>query len=264
MKGIFCYYSGSGNTRLACEYIAGKTTNIKFDFYNTLKNESPDLKKYDLVGLATFTDFWGVPNFFKTFIESLYPEDKKPAFIFNTFGNITGKTLAKLNGSAVLRGFNIIAGHSLHTPESFPPMVAAGNGNEKAPNKKEKDDFNTFISRLNKLIGEIKDRKEIKKIPIKKSFLTYILPAFPRTRAKKVMGSKYVDAVLCDECGICKKKCPYDAVELHPKPIFDEEKCNGCWACFNHCPELAIYTKKFRGIGHYPRPHGDLIKKLKN
>lgn len=263
MKVIFCYYSGSGNTRLACKYIANKITDVEFDFYDTIKSASLDLEKYDLVGLATFTDFWGVPYFFKTFIDSLQLKDKKPAFVFNTFGNISGKTLIHMRRLAVLKGFNIIAGHSLHTPESYPPMTAGGNGNEQAPSKKEREGFDTFISELDRLFGYIKEGKKIKKLAIKNSFLTYILPAFSRTKAKEDMGLKYVDEALCDECGICKKKCPYGAIELCPKPIFDMGKCYGCWACYNICSRLAIYTKKFRDIGHYPKPYNNLVEKLK-
>ncbi|MHA2272131.1 MAG: hypothetical protein ACXACI_09730 [Candidatus Hodarchaeales archaeon] len=38
--------------------------------------------------------------------------------------------------------------------------------------------------------------------------------------------------------------------------------CYGCWYCFNHCPEKAIYTEKYRGIGHYPKLLSQLKEKL--
>ena len=77
------------------------------------------------------------------------------------------------------------------------------------------------------------------------------------------MGEKFVDKSLCSECGICEKVCPYGAVELNPTPVFDQNKCYGCWSCYNHCPEKAIYTKKLRGVGHYSEPNEQLRKKLK-
>ena len=255
MKGVICYYSGSGNTKLVCKYMANKITNAEFTFYNTLRNDGLDLEKYDLVGFATFTDFLGVPYFFKEFINSLHSMNKKPAFVFNTYGIISGKTLIHLSRLVNLKGFNIIAGHSLHTPESYPPMQARGNGNEQAPNKKEMKNFDNFISEFDGLLNYIKEGKEIKKPIMGNNFLGYILPAYARTHAKQDMGNKYVDDELCDECGICKKKCPYGAIELNPRPIFDINNCYGCWACYNHCPKLAIYTKKFRGIEHHPKPH---------
>ena len=262
MKGVICYYSGSGNTKLACKYLSNKITNAEFDFYNTLKGNTLDLEKYDLVGFATFTDFWGVPYYYSNFIDSLIPEVKKPAFVFNTYGNISGKTLIHMHRLATLNGFNVIAGYSLHTPESYPPMPARGNGNEQAPDEREMKKFDNFISELDGLLGSIRESKEIKRPIIRNNFINYILPAFARTKAKQDMGDKYIDDELCDECGICKKRCPYNAIKLDPKPVFDMKKCYGCWACYNHCPKLAIYTKKFRGIGHYPKPHKNLVEKL--
>jgi len=61
------------------------------------------------------------------------------------------------------------------------------------------------------------------------------------------MGEKFIEETLCNECGICKKLCPNGAIELNPKPVFDMDRCYGCWACYNHCPEKAIYTKKVKG-----------------
>ena len=44
MKGIICYYSSSGNTRLACEYIERKVSNCSFDLFDILKDGTPDLE----------------------------------------------------------------------------------------------------------------------------------------------------------------------------------------------------------------------------
>ena len=71
------------------------------------------------------------------FINSLSPKYKKPAFVLNTYGFNSGKTLIHISRLVASKGFNIIAGHSLHTPENYPPMIARGMGNEQAPNKKE-------------------------------------------------------------------------------------------------------------------------------
>ncbi|MBU0455905.1 MAG: EFR1 family ferrodoxin, partial [Gammaproteobacteria bacterium] len=160
-------------------------------------------------------------------------------------------------------GFKVIAGYSLHTPESYPPMIARGRGNERAPSKKEMNEFNTFISELNRFIYILGEGKEIKRKKMNIGLLNSLLPMFSRTKARKDMGEKYIDDALCTECGTCEKICPYGAIKLNPKPIFDMNKCYGCWACYNHCPNKAIYTKKYRGIGHYPKPNSQLTEKLK-
>jgi len=263
MRCIICYYSGSGNTKLACHYIAKNIKNIEIDLFNIVKDNTPDLERYNIVGFATFTDFLGVPYLFEKFIEKLNHQNNKPAFVFNTYGMISGKTLKTFAELVTAKGFNVITGHSLHTPESFPPMIARGMSNKNAPNEKELGKFNKFISELDQIIENIIDGKEIKKAKISIGFLNSILPKRSRTKAREDMGEKYVDESLCIECGTCKKSCPYAAIELNPKPVFDMTKCYGCWACYNHCPQKAIYTKKFEGVGYYPKPNKQLIEKLK-
>ncbi|MDX1779407.1 MAG: 4Fe-4S binding protein, partial [Thermodesulfobacteriota bacterium] len=41
--------------------------------------------------------------------------------------------------------------------------------------------------------------------------------------------------------GYCSTHCAVKAIRLNPYPTFDE-KCTGCWGCFNICPEGAIRT----------------------
>jgi len=262
IKGRICYYSGSGNTRLACQYIAGKVTNASLDLLNAVRYSDPQLDEYDIVGFATFTDFGGVPYLMEQFIKQLEGQNKY-AFVFNTYGFASGKTLKHLDRLATVQGFRVIAGYTLHTPESYPPMVVRGRGAENAPGEEKMEKFEDFISALDQMLSDIQAGKEVSGQKVGIGFRNSLMPAFSRTRARKDMGEKFVDESLCTECGTCRKLCPYDAIELNPKPVFDMGKCYGCWSCYNHCPEKAIYTMKFRGVGHYPRPNEMLKGKLK-
>ncbi len=261
MKGILFYYSGSGNTRLASQYIAGKLTNCELELVDVLRDKLQELQQYDVVGFATFCDHWGVPKRYIDFIESQTITDNKPAFVFNTYGFIVGKTLLHMSDMATASGFKVIAAHSLHTPESFPPLVAKGITKEKAPSSRELKRFKRFIVELDNKLALIKAGDDVEKTRISIG-LNRMLRAFPRTRSRDVMGEKFVDEALCTECGTCKQNCAYGAIELAPKPVFDMEKCYGCWACFNHCPNKAIYSEKLRGVGHYPKANKLLAAKL--
>lgn len=263
MKGIICYYSNSGNTKLACQYIKKNIKNINIDLFNIVKDGFPDLEKYDIIGFATFTDFFAPSYLVQTFVKKLSQQNNKFAFLFNTYGKISGKTLKILEKWVIEKDFKVIAGHSLHTPESYPPMIAGGRGYEQAPDEKEMNKFNNFIFKLDQLFNLLKEGKKIKKKKISISLLANLLPMFPRSIARKFMGEKYVDEMLCVECGTCERICPYKAIKLNPRPIFDMNKCYGCWTCYNHCPKKAIYTKKYRGVGHYLEPNVQLREKLK-
>lgn len=262
MKGIICYYSGSGNTRLAANYIKEHIRNADLELYDIVRTAMPDLSEIDIVGFATFTDFWGVPPYIHTFFEEMNPYPGKPAFVFNTFGAVSGKTLKHLANLARHKEFNVLAGHSLHTPENYPPMRRRGMAADDAPNPKEFDAFNAFITKLDRIFENIKEEKPPTHEPINLGFWNGILPAFPRTKSKKDFGEQNVDEEKCIQCDTCEQICPYEAVKLSPFPVFDHTICKGCWACYNHCPEQAIFTNKFKGEHQYPKPNEMLVNKL--
>jgi len=45
-------------------------------------------------------------------------------------------------------------------------------------------------------------------------------------------------------------------------PLFNHEKCKGCWGCYNHCPTKAIQAKSFDGNHQYDRPSESLKAKF--
>jgi len=263
VKGIICYYSGSGNTALACRYLAAKVEDIEFDLIDITEAEAIDTGAYDVVGFAAFADFFGPSQVFLDFVDRLPQQDGKLAFVFNTYGGVSGRTLRTMERAVASMGFRVVAGHALHTPESYTPMIVKGRGAEQSPSTKEMAAFDTFISELRRRLLDSQPELSDAGKRVRISFLNSLMPSRPRTTARKDMGDKFVDEALCTECGICEKGCPYGAIRLDPRPVFDMNRCYGCWSCYNHCPEKAIYTKKFRGKGHYPRPSKLLKEKLR-
>jgi len=263
MKGVICYYSGAGNTRLACRYIAKNVRDVEFDLFDIVKGGTLDLTQYDIVGLAAFTDFFAPSQVFQTFVENLPQQNGKAAFVFNTYGFISGKTLKVMEKWADAQGFRVIAGHSLHTPESYPPMIARGRAFVDSPKEKDMARFDEFMATLGQLCAAIEGDQPLTSTKVSVGLFNRLLPIGARTRARKDMGLKYVDEALCTQCNTCEKGCPYQAIELAPFPVFDMDKCYGCWRCYNRCPQHAIYTEKFRGGPFYPKPAEQLKAKLK-
>ena len=53
-----------------------------------------------------------------------------------------------------------------------------------------------------------------------------------------------VDEKKCIKCGLCAKKCPVKAIELHPYPEIDKKKCIRCFCCMEICPKDALSLKE--------------------
>ncbi|HEY5549351.1 MAG TPA: EFR1 family ferrodoxin [Coriobacteriia bacterium] len=263
MKGAIYYYSGTGNTALACQYITHRMP-IPFELADVTSTCDVDLEQADIVGFATSTDFWGVPRVLETFIDGLPRQAGKPAFVFNTFGAVSGKTLKILSELVTAKGFEVLAGHSLHMPENYPPMLAGKMASADAPSPAEIAGLDAFVGELGGIWAAMSDGRRVESHKLRLGFFDNLVPRRRRTTARKDMGEKFVDESACTECGTCERNCPYGAIRLGPRPIFDMSECHGCWRCYNQCPSNAIYTDKFRGGPYYPGPNELLRAKLES
>jgi len=235
--------------------------------WDMTKEVYPKIEKYDLVGFASPVEFFGLPKFVYDWFRDL-PLLKKPkyAFLLLTFGNIAGTSLLQLRTLVQGKGFRVIAGHVIHMPDNFPISRVKGFTASTSPNKQEFSRFQLFVRILKELIDSMKDDHEILEASFKLSLMSYFFNIPDRYAAKRSMGFKFVDEKACNQCSLCAKECPYDAIEMQKSPIFFEELCYGCWRCYNICPTKAIFTNKLKQKGHYPGPGQALIEKfnLKN
>ncbi|MBN1411519.1 MAG: DUF362 domain-containing protein [Spirochaetales bacterium] len=49
-----------------------------------------------------------------------------------------------------------------------------------------------------------------------------------------------IDKKRCEQCGVCVKHCPRQAIQLKPFPVVKRKNCIGCYCCFELCPHEAI------------------------
>lgn len=256
MRVAICYYSGSGNTELACERIAARL-DAEVDLVDVVR-ETRDLSAYDAVGFACSTDFWSMPQLFAEYLAALPNHSGKPAFVFNTCGLRSGLTLVHLAEAVSARGFVVVGAHTMRMAESYPPMMALGLGFKDRPNAADVRKLDAFADRLAAALA-------VPPVPVRIRTRWYdglgVTPA--RTTARTDMGEKRVDAERCTECGTCARSCPYAAIVLDPKPVFDESRCYGCWRCYNRCPERAISTRRFHGRPFYAGPSAQAKESLR-
>lgn len=80
IRWAICYYSGSGNTKLACKFIAARLS-IPVDLVDITVVPGADLAAYDAVGLATFTDFGSIPERFIRYLAGLPDQGGKAGLL---------------------------------------------------------------------------------------------------------------------------------------------------------------------------------------
>jgi flavodoxin/NAD-dependent dihydropyrimidine dehydrogenase PreA subunit len=262
MKILFCYHSQSGNTALACRALGQRLNSASWDFFDAAKGSPPDLHSYDLVGFASWTYYLALPPFFEEFLSNLPEQNGKPAFVFSTFGVMAGQVLVRMKKMLTAKGFVVLDGYSLHVPESYPVYIAQGVHSLEAPTPQEMTEFDGFASRMAVHMERIRAGAAPQPAKIKLDIFSRLIPPTSLKKIRRDMGPLAVDSTLCDQCGICRQVCLYGAIDSAMPPVFLPDQCKGCWACFSHCPQKAIFTGKVRGQGHYPQPAEALVGKL--
>ena len=256
MKTAIIYYSTTGNTKLACEFIAKRISGVEIDLIDVLKSDPHMLAAYDVVGFAFFTDSWKPPVLFQQYVRSLNGLEGKYAFLFNTYGCISGQSVSMMYNLLAEKGMEVFAGFSLHTPENYPPMIAAGFGYAKSPGKAEMRRMIRFTQALQANLERIERKLPVKKYKPKKKPLDLILPSEPDRLTGAFFGrtTMEIDRSKCVMCGLCKKYCPAGAVTIGSEVTIDSAKCQRCWSCYNHCPSRAVKAGRYIGQGQYRGP----------
>ncbi len=272
MRGGIYYYSATGNTNVACNAISSGIKSVEFQLCNIAEDDIINPEQFDIFGFATFVDWSDPSQLFLNFIKLLPHQNNKPAFLLCTYGAFMGHTLNTMYKLIKNKGFQIVAGHSLHMPHSNPPTIAERfpygkrftkrNNIFNSPNEEEVRLFHQFIISLNIIAVNIQNKSKLDEFKPVFNLKEKLIPHFSRKSSQKNMGPKYVDESLCNKCGVCIRNCPYHAIEMKGLPIFNIEKCFGCWACYNLCPKKAVYTNKLRDKGHFNTSSEALCKKL--
>lgn len=267
MKGIILYFSLTGNTKLACNYIKAKVTNIDFELHN-MRDGYINLSNYDIIGFATYSESFSIAEYVKNYILGMEYLDK-PAFVFSTYGKNNGATCEILGEFIRKKGFKIVANHALNTPENMPPVIKLDHGHINNPSEKQLSEFSSFIVELQQLAESFAKKESLNEIKIKFKKGDKIIAnvmnkiMFPSVIKTLMGGNKKIDPTACTQCKKCISICPYGIISMKGYPEFDEKRCHGCFACYNLCPSKAIFTNGYNKVGMYPEPNNVLKEKLK-
>ena len=247
-RALIFYHSASGNTG----WIAMKLADILREYgiavviHNIIhKPAVTDFSPYDVIGFGCPVMGFR-PSFAMTsFIDSLSPQHSIPAFIFTTYSGILANAPWMLANRLRRQGFVVVAHKHFLSEVSWPITRAIGLiSNHGKPDEQSLLHVRNCAQQLLPVMKALKTDRTLhaSHIPCSRFNPFYYL-ALVNTPGKlrTIMGKKSIEKGKCTQCGYCKEYCAADAITLNPYPAFDE-KCTGCWGCFNICPEGAIKT----------------------
>ena len=251
-KLIIYYFSGTGNAKYAAFTIAKNAAikNIETVVINIADPKADIPINHDKNCLAGFCypthGFNAPPNMLKFICK--FPKGKADTFVLNTRA---GLKLYKLHvpglGGAALWFPAIVLWFKGYKPIGFRPIDLPSNWISLHPgvrNKVKKSIISNCTKTLERFSKRILKRKPVLNgliwLPIDITVLPISLGYYFFGRF--VLAKTFFASYKCNNCRLCVKQCPVNAIkEINNRPFWSYS-CESCMKCMNNCPQRAIET----------------------
>lgn len=247
------YFSGTGNAKKAAEWIqeSMEEKGISAELYNiALKLTPKDLvTNTDFLGFCYPTHGFNAPPIVLRFLKQI-PQTKKrtKVFLLNTRA---GMKMSKvftpgINGLALLlpaillrlKGYRLVGYRPLDMPSNWISIH---------PGLRQKV-INSIVNRCEhitkkfakKLMSGKKVYRGLYDLPI--DFLISPIALGYYFYGRFMLSKTFIATKKCNQCRICEKECPVDAISLKDGMPYWSYNCESCMHCMNACPQRAIET----------------------
>lgn len=246
------YYSATGNTRFAADYLANKLDTFAI---NILDLKEPPVTEEDIVGFMFPIYCWGIPPVFRKFLERLIPGLSRESYVWGlcTCGDETGtamKQFDKMLKSGRGRGADAL--WSLIMPNTY---VLLPGFDVDSPDE-EKKKLYLAPERIDEIASLIRSREKGIYDVCQGSFPALRSSIFPLFEKWGVSAKRWHAASNCIGCGKCANVCPARNITMSQERPAWGNNCFSCCACFHCCPVNAVAYGSFtKGKSQYKGPH---------
>lgn len=251
---LIVYYSGTGNAKRTSEWIATKAkekgmNTFVVPFFKYLKTPPELPAGKTLIGFCSATHGFNMPHHFLKLIFGFKEYPGSDVFIVNTRAGmkLSKLFLPGLSGLAQilpavalsLKGYRVMAMQPVDLPSNWislhpglKPQVVESlvhRWKEKVSRFTEKilEGRRTYLPALVSLPFDILI------IPIGVGY--YFIGRF-------LIAKTFYASDRCNQCMLCIKACPNNALVLKDNRPFWKITCESCMHCMNFCPQRAIET----------------------
>lgn len=236
---MILYFSGTGNSRYAAEYLAKLTEDETVDIGNLLKahDKGGNFTSEKPFVFVCPVYSWRIPRVFETFLSASTFHGSRDAYFVITCGGDIGNAEAHLLSLCRKKDFHLKGAAEVVMPENYIAMFTA-------PKKEEAEQIlEAAVPVLSETARRIKNRAHPpeKKISIIDRLKSGIVNTCFYTFCVKAKGFRITES--CTGCGTCQRLCPLDNIRMKEgRPVWGKN-CTHCMACICRCPEEAIEYK---------------------
>ena len=250
---MIIYFSGTGNSRFAAEYLAKQLQDELLDAGRRMKAGEKDSFHSDRPWVFVAPVYaWRMANVLAEHIRSTQLTGSRETYFVLTCGGDIGNAGHYAAQLCEEKGLHYKGVLEVVMPENYIAMFnAPGEEEARAIVTKAKP----ILEQAAQLIRQGKPLPEpkvglldrLKSGPVNKGFYKFYVKA-----------DAFFATDACTGCGVCTEACPLNNIRLcGGKPVWDKN-CTHCMACICGCPTEAIeYGKRSRGKPRYLCPKED-------
>lgn len=252
---MIIYFSGTGNSRFAAEFLANQLNEKLLDAGQRIKTGKGDPLHSDCPWVFTAPIYaWRMANVMEEYIRTAQLSGNRDAYFVLTCGGEignAGKYAAKLCEE---KGLNYKGVLEVVMPENYIAMFNAPSEEESrtiVAKAKPVLEHGAELIRLGKSFPDPKISllDQLKSGPVNEGFYKFYVKA-----------DAFLATGICTGCGFCVEACPLNNIQLNDgKPIWGKH-CTHCMACICGCPAEAIeYGTKSKNKPRYQCPKDEIL-----
>lgn len=219
------YFSPTESTKQVVELIAGQIRGNRMSLDLTdAAAKRPDYSFTEDEAVIVGVPVYGgrVPATATERLKKLHGR-QTPAVLVVTYGNRAYEdALVELRDVLTGQGFKMVAAAAVVTEHNIIHRIASGR-----PDQMDQDKLANFGQKVNERLCTMPSTYQVEHVAVKGN-----VPYRPYSTIPfkiKVSGA-------CNQCGLCIKKCPVQAISRTDPKVTDQERCISCMRCIKVCP----------------------------
>ena len=245
---MIVYFSATGNCKRVAERVAEHLGDKAVPMEKAGRGIS--LAEGECFGLVSPTNWWQLPVPVRDYIEGLRVSLNGNNYIFlvATFGTTPGCCGEEARRRLERQGLNHDAAFSIRMPDNWTPIFDLSDPDEVRRQVEESE--RAIDAMLPRIAVRERGNHTSPRTPQWLRPVTSALLDYERRTSHFTLDDT------CIGCGLCAKRCPAKAIEMHDRrPVWVAKQCYMCLRCLHSCPKFAIqYGKKTRKHGQYRNP----------
>lgn len=237
MKGILCYFSGTGNTKWAAEKFKDKfrAHSTELDLVNIEKIEEVNLQGVDFLIIGTPVYAEMEPKIIDDFINMLpVCSNNLKCLVYSTQGGRTAAAPGIIGNLLRAKGFAPAIEIALQVTNNY--SFAVG---KKISENEEKERLKKAEQLIENVTLNFINGVKMQKISPFRVILGKIVgKGYIRTIPK--ISKKITSSEGCDKCGVCLRNCPKGNITFQKDKAVFHSNCIMCLRCLHICPINAV------------------------